>query len=300
MGENEAMQILITVVATVLVVGFLLYLGAQIAAVKFSLYPIRVHQFVSPGMMGFRQSSFEVETSDGVAIRGWIAHGEGDSVVICAHGYLVNRCEWVPVAQMLVPEGASMVFFDHRGHGRSGAAKVTLGRDERLDVLAVRQWVGKEFPGKRVILMGSSMGGVACALAAAEPGFDLDAMILDAPFRSMKEASDAWWLFLAGEMAAKWMRPTGWIGPWFLGFRPEDVRVDLALAKLDPTIPILLFFGSEDPIVPPSSAKLLEESVVGPVRAVMFDGSTHGAGRLHHPDVFRQELLDFVRGQKLL
>ncbi len=294
------MQILIAVILTVVVVAFLLYLGAQIAAVKFSLHPIRVHQFVSPGMMGFQQSSFEVEASDGVVLRGWVAHGDGETVVICAHGYLVNRCEWVPVAQTLVPEGATMVFFDHRGHGRSGAAKVTLGRDERLDVLAVREWVGKQFPGKKVVLMGSSMGGVACALAAEESGFELDAMILDAPFRSMKEASDAWWLFLAGEMAAKWMRPTGWIGPWFLGFRPEDVRVDHALAKLDPRIPVLLFFGSEDPIVPPTSAKLLEESVTGPVRAVMFDGSTHGAGRLHHPEVFRKELLGFMREHELL
>jgi uncharacterized protein len=294
------MEILITVVLTLAVLLGLIYVAAQFLAVRASLYPIRVHQFVSPGMMGFRQSSFEVVTSDDVKLRGWVAHGDGDLVVIAAHGYLVNRCEWVPVSQQVVPKGATMVFFDHRGHGQSGKAMVTLGRNERLDILAVREWVANAYPGKKVMLLGSSMGGVACALATREPGFEVDAVVLDAPYRTMKEASDAWWLFLAGNGAAKWMRPTAWIGPWFLGFKPEDIRVDEALSQLDTKIPVLLFFGSEDPIVPPRSAKLLEESVRGSVRAVMFEGSTHGAGRLEHPAEFREELEKFLVLHELL
>jgi alpha-beta hydrolase superfamily lysophospholipase len=294
------MEVILAILLTLAVVAGLIYVGIQVGAVKFSLHPIRVHQFVSPGMMGFDQSSFEVKTSDGVTIQGWVVEGHGDLVVVCAHGYLVNRCEWVPIAQQLVPKGASMVFFDHRGHGRSGAAKVTLGRDERLDVLAVCEWVNQRYPDKRLILLGSSMGAVACALAAAEPGLKVDALVLDAPFRTMKEASDAWWLFLAGQGAAKWMKPTGIIGPWFLGFRPEKVRVDDALAKLDHKIPVLLFFGSRDPIVPPDSAKELVASVNGPVHHVMFEGSTHGAGRLNHPAQFRNELGTFLARYELL
>lgn len=294
------MTVFLTFAATLAGLALLLYVAIQVAAVRASLYPIRIHQFVSPGMMGFRQSSFEVETLDRVPIRGWVAHGTGDLVVICAHGYLVNRCEWVPIAQQLVPKGATMVFFDHRGHGRSGRAKVTLGRDERLDVLAVLQWAKAEFPGRKLMLLGSSMGGVACALAAREQGGEVNALVLDAPFRSMKEASDAWWLFLGGEKAARWMKPTAWIGPWFLGFRPERIRVDHALSELSPDIPILLFFGGADPIVPPDSARLLVESVTGPVESVMFENSTHGAGRLNDPDLFRDTLARFLERHGLL
>ncbi|MBS1710115.1 MAG: alpha/beta fold hydrolase [Armatimonadetes bacterium] len=294
------MTIFLTVVATLAILAALLYVAVLIAAVRASLYPIRIHQFVSPGMMGFPQAGFEVVTKDGVPIRGWVAKGLGDLVVVCAHGYLVNRCEWVPVAQQLVPMGATMVFFDHRGHGRSGRAKVTLGRDERLDVLAVLEWVRQEFPGRKVMLLGSSMGGVACALAAREPGGEVDALVLDAPFRSMKEASDAWWLFLGGEMAARWMRPTSWIGPWFLGFQPEAVRVDHALSELGPDVPVLLFFGGLDPIVPPASAALLADSVKGPVQSVTFPDSTHGAGRLNDPELFKRSLAGFLDRHGLL
>ncbi|MFM9872459.1 MAG: alpha/beta hydrolase [Fimbriimonadaceae bacterium] len=294
------MEILITVVLTLAVLLGLIYIGIQIGAVQASLFPIRIHQFLSPGMMGFEQTNIEVTTSDDVAIRGWAVRGKGDLVVVCAHGYLVNRSQWVPVAQQLVPKGASMVFFDHRGHGQSGKAKVTLGRDERHDVLAVLKWVRGEFPEKRVVLLASSMGAVASCLAAKEPGGEVDGLILDGPYRSMKEASDAWWLFLAGEGVAKWMRPTAWIGPWFLGFRPGDIRVDLALAELSDSVPVLFFFGGADPIVPLSSSKLLEESVKGPVKAITFEGSTHGAGCIHYPALFRDELEKFLVQHELL
>ncbi len=294
------MEIVITALVTLAVLLGLIYVGVQVGAVWASLYPIRIHHFLSPGMMGFKQSNFEVTTADEVVIRGWATKGEGDLVVVCAHGYLVNRSQWVPVAQQLVPKGASMVFFDHRGHGNSGKAKVTLGRDESQDVLAVLKWVRSEFPGKKVAMLASSMGAVASCLATKEPGGEVDALILDGPYRSMKEASDAWWLFLAGAGVAKWMRPTAWIGPWFLGFRPEEIRVDNALAEVGESVPVLFFFGGADPIVPLASAKLLEESVKGPVKAVTFEGSTHGAGCIHYPAIFREELENFLVRHKLL
>lgn len=294
------MEIVITALVTVFVLAALLYLLVLVGAVWASLYPIRIHQFMSPGMMGFDQTSFEVKTQDDVAIRGWVTKGTGDLVVVCAHGYLVNRCQWVPVAQQLVPQGATMVFFDHRGHGQSGKAKVTLGRDERMDVLAVLEYVSAEFQDKKIMLLGSSMGGVASVLAARDFGDKVNAMVLDAPFRSMKEASDAWWFFLAGEGVAKVMRPTAWIGPWLLGFKPEEVRVDHALTEISSDVPVLFFFGGADPIVPPKSAKVLEESVQGPVKSIMFEGATHGAGCFNNPKRFRDELNEFIRRHDLL
>lgn len=288
------MEILITVLVTLAVLLGLIYFGVIVGAVRASLFPIRIHQFLSPGMMGFGQTNFEVKTDDDVAIRGWATKGSGDLVVVCAHGYLVNRSQWVPVSQQLVPKGASMVFFDHRGHGQSGKAKVTLGRDERQDVLAVLNWVRAEFPGKKIVMLASSMGAVASCLATQEPGGEVDALVLDGPYRSMQEASDAWWLFLGGAGVAKWMRPTAWVGPWLLGFKPGEIRVDLALAKLGSHVPVLFFFGGADPIVPLSSAKLLEESVPGPVKAVTFEGATHGAGCIQYPAIFRDELEKFL------
>ena len=293
------MEILISVVATLVIFIFIIYFAVQYGAVRASLFPVRIHQFLSPGSMGFAQEDFEVQTSDGVLISGWVTPGKGNLVVVCAHGYLVNRCQWVPISQLLVPKGATMVFFDHRGHGRSGRAKVTLGRDEKLDILAVLDYVSKLYPDKNVMLLGSSMGAVACSLAATESD-QVKGLVLDAPFRSMKEASDAWWLFLAGPVAAKVMRPTAWIGPWLLGFKPEEVRVDHAFSQLSSNIPILLFFGGEDPIVSPSSAKILEQSVRGPVRAISFKGATHGAGCIQNPQTFRRELLMFIEEHKLL
>lgn len=284
-----ALGILLGVVLTLVAA----YAGAQYAAVKLSIRPPRVHQFVSPGALGLPQETFQAKTEDGVLIDGWLVDVPGETVIVACHGYLVNRCEWVPSGVFLAGAGCACVFFDHRGHGRSGAAQVTLGRDEKMDVIAVLEKIKTRFPDRKIVLLGSSMGAVASVLAAAERPELVDGMILDAPFRSMKEASEAWWLFLGGEAADKWMRPTRLIGPRVMGFDPGTVRVDEAMARTGGK-PVLLSFGTKDPIVPVASAQAIADANSGPTKVIWFEGATHGAGRMYEADRFRQEILSFL------
>lgn len=288
------------VLAGVLLTLLLVYGAVQWAVVALSLKPIRVHQFVSPGMMGYPQTEFAVTTGDGVRISGWDVSVPGDVVVVACHGYLLNRCEWVPVSSFLVERGVSMVFFDHRGQGRSGSAKVTLGRDEARDVLAVLGYVRERHEGKKVVLLGSSMGAVAAALAAEGlPQGSLAAMVLDAPYRNLVEATQGWWPFLGGRLLEVLMAPTRFLGPLTLGFRPESVQVDEALSR-GPVVPVLLMYGTEDPIVPRASAEAMAMAAPGPAELVWFEGATHGAGRLLYPELFQSATLDFLERHGIL
>ncbi len=281
--------ILIGLVAAVVLV----YVSVIFGLTHFSLYPPRIHQFVSPAALGFAQEPFETVTKDGVTIRGWYVPGESDVVFVACHGYLVNRCEWVPTLSFLGQSGASFVFFDHRGQGQSSRAKITLGRDEAQDVEAVLAWVAERAPGKKTVALGSSMGAVAAVLAGSANPDRFDALILDGPYRSLDEASRAWWLFLAGKTAQSILAPSTWVGPLFIGFSPKGVKVDEAISKLEGT-PILLCSGTEDPIVPVESAKAILAKAGSNARAVWFDGCTHGAGRLVHSRQFEGEVTKFL------
>lgn len=285
-------------------IGFVLfvllaYLGGIFGVTLFSLRPPRIHQFVSPGALGYPQESFETTTEDGVIIRGWFVQGESDVVFVACHGYLVNRCEWVPTVTFLGQTGASFVFFDHRGQGRSGAAKVTLGPDESKDVDAVLDWLATHHPGKRVVLLGSSMGAVASTIAASRSPEKVDALILDGCFRNLDEASKAWWLFLGGKAAQRWLAPTVWIGPSLLGFSPKSVAIDQTISKLDGK-PILIFSGTDDPIVPVPAAQALHKAAGSQARIVWFEGATHGAGRLNHSKQFEGEVMEFLTEHDLV
>ncbi len=286
-----------TVIALLVILGLvLLYLGVITLIVRASLYPIRIQQFISPGYMGFPQTKIEAQSADGVHLDGWICGENPDLAIICVHGYLVNRCEWVPDCQFLIPKGATMVFFDLRAHGRSGRAKVTFGRDEAQDVEAIIAETRRLRPKAKIVLLGSSMGGTASIIAASRT--PVDALILDAPFWTLKEASDNWWTFLGGPKIAQIMRPASWIGPFLLGFNPAHMQIGEFARQIK--VPTLLFFGTEDPIVPRQSATQLHESFSGPKHMHWFEGSTHGAGRYNHPNLYRSAIVAFLTEHSIL
>ena len=290
---------LVFILLGILVFLGLMYVGAVWAVLAFSLRPIRVFQFISPGMLGYPQEEVQMTTSDGVKIVGWWTPGESDLVFISVHGYIMNRCEWVPTLSFLGERGISTLHIDLRGHGRSGAGKITFGKNESLDVEAAIEWVRAKVPGKKIVLMGSSMGGVASVLAATRHADVVSGLILDGTLRNLDEGMRGWWPFLGGKPLAMAMSPSIYIAPIILGFQPSTVDVDKALAKLS-EIPVLLLYGGSDPLITRESIEQMKVATGANGRLVMFDGATHGAGRLNDPMRFKKEVLGFLKDYELI
>ena len=275
------------------------YLGVLIAAGVVSLFPPRVFQFLSPGQLGYPQENVRFETEDGVSLAAWWVPQDGNTVVIACHGYLVNRSEWVSTITFFGPKEISCLFFDHRRQGSSGGDKIGLGQSERADVHAAIEFVKSRKPEAKIVLLGSSLGGVAAVLAAAERPDTVDALILDSPYRTLDEALRGWWPFLLGKSWAALLSPTRWVARLVLGFRPADVRVDKALRKLHDK-PILLSYGDRDPLVPKESIERMVESAGPDTHLLLFEGATHGAGRMANPARYRDEVLEFLRSYDLI
>jgi pimeloyl-ACP methyl ester carboxylesterase len=121
-------------------------------------------------------TALALTTDDGVrlAARWWRPHGDdgrGEAVaVVVVHGFCASQhapaVELVALRQAAV--GRRVLTVDLRGHGRSGGV-TTLGHLERLDVDAAVQAARADHD--RVVVVGSSMGGVATIdHLAAGPG----------------------------------------------------------------------------------------------------------------------------------
>lgn len=292
-------------VITGLVIGgaVLLWLLVVLVVVRLSLFPPRIHQWVSPGFMGWPQETVYFTTSDGIKIHAWWTPGKLDeTVVVCFHGYLANRSEFVPLIARWGPTGASFLFVDHRGHGRSGGAKVTLGRNEAHDAAAALAWAREQRPNAKVIALGGSMGAVAAIRAVAQNPDLADALVLDAPYRTLHEASKNWWGFLAGGGLGHLMRPATPLSGLLLGFDPKSVDMEADLRSLQSRSPkpVFLAYGEVDPIVPESSRQAVRAAAGDRVTYVEFPGATHGAGRLQDPALFVGGVLDFLRLRGLL
>src|SRR5262245_43236084 len=108
------------------------------------------------------------ETEDHVKISGTV-FGAGDTAVILAHMNNSDQSAWQPFAKELAQQGFTALTFDFRGFGKSGGHPQVglLDRDVRAAEAFLRD---KGFP--RVVCVGASMGGTACAKAALSPGLD--------------------------------------------------------------------------------------------------------------------------------
>jgi pimeloyl-ACP methyl ester carboxylesterase len=118
-----------------------------------------------------RSDPVEVIASDGVRIHTEVEHSIGapdDLTIIFAHGFALNSDEFHYQRRDL-RHLARMVFYDHRGHGRSEIGDLSSLRIDQLaaDLDAV---ISTTTPSGPIVLVGHSTGGMAVqALAAQRP-----------------------------------------------------------------------------------------------------------------------------------
>ncbi|HMS54544.1 MAG TPA: alpha/beta fold hydrolase [Fimbriimonadaceae bacterium] len=266
-----------------------IYLLILIVVTWISLHPIRIPQFISPGLIGLPQQDVEFETEDGLKLRGWWVPGTGEKgVIVFAHGYLMNRCEFVPVAIRMNQLGYSCLLFDLRAHGRSQGKKCGLGWLERYDAKAAVLFARTKMPHSKVVYIGSSMGSAAGAFAAAELSGLVDAIVIDSAYSKLQGAILGWWNFLGGKWLRALFAPMTWIGIPFIGFNP--FKVDVARAVSQITEPILFIHGEADTLATAEDARRNIKHARDPKEELWFPGRNHAEFRWEEPEKYLSEL----------
>jgi acylglycerol lipase len=106
----------------------------------------------------------------------WRPDGEARAVLAICHGYAEHSGRYAQVAADLNARGYVVEALDLRGHGRSSGERVAVEHyDEHLDDLdGFLDRVRQRNPGKKVFLLGHSMGGgiVTSYVIARDHGVD--------------------------------------------------------------------------------------------------------------------------------
>ncbi len=303
------------------------YLLILLGIAWISLHPYRIPIFLSPGGLGCSQEDVEFTTSDGITLRGWwvdacktpplqrngtagevserselggganAARPQPSAVAIVSHGYMMNRSELSPLAPLLASRGISSLYYDFRAHGRSGGRKSYLGFKERLDIAAAIALARQRHPGCKIVLIGSSMGAAASALAAGEDP-SINGLVLDCSYSRLPSAVLGWWRFLGGKVLATILAPTPILCMPMAGFNPYKVDVAESLTRAG-DVPVLFFHGDCDTLALPSEAKRNQEACKGPTKIVWMKNCGHAEGRWIHPGLYNSELVAFLEEQVL-
>ena len=92
----------------------------------------------------------------------WLPDESPRAVLLVAHGFAEHSGRYGNLVNHFVPKGYAVWALDHRGHGRSDGERVQVERftDYLTDLKTFYDIVRKENPGKKIFLIGHSMGSM--------------------------------------------------------------------------------------------------------------------------------------------
>jgi dienelactone hydrolase len=231
---------------------------------------------VSFGQLGARREAFDVRAPDGVLLRGWkvrAAHPNGSWVVLF-HGVADNRMGVLEHSRFLLRAGYSVTMMDTRAI---------------LDEL-----VATEHPA-HIFALGESMGaGIALQSAAVDPR--IEAVVAEAPFASIREASYDYAGLQKYPLLGKTLfAPGAWVmlarGQALAGFPAVNVSPERAVASRP--FPVFLICDAEDTTLPCRHAERIYAAATGPKSLWIVPQAYHTAALGYQPNEFKRRVLHF-------
>lgn len=215
--------------------------------------------------------------------------------VILFHGYGANKSDLINEAIQYYRMGYTAILVDFRGAGNSGGDVCTIGYKEAEDVMAVFEWIkGLYKPEGKVILHGNSMGAAAIMRAVAELDIQPDALVLECPFGSLRQAVANRFnmLGIPAHPLAECLTYWGGHHHNFIAF--DFAPVDYA-KKI--TVPTLLLYGQKDQRVTRGETEEIFENLAGKKEMVLFHHLKHEPYFTNSPDKWFYEVSWFLKEQ---
>ncbi len=261
--------------------------GAVLVQVEVVVRPL------SPTDVGLEWSEASFTDAAGRVLRGWYVPPPAAALpapaVAYGHGNGTDRRHFLGVAWAVHEAGFAQLLFDFAGRGESEGSTISLGPHEAeglraaLDFLASRPGIDAG----RLALAGRSMGAAAAILEARDDP-RVRALALDSPFTDLAGLVD-------DALRARHLPPVLFRPPAFAvaairaRFEPLRVRPIDAVAGI--RVPILLFHGEDDRLVPFADAREIAAAAAGPVELVPLPGAGHNTPR---PDDYGERIAAFL------
>jgi acylglycerol lipase len=233
-------------------------------------------------------TSFIMPDGARLPYRVWRPTGEVRAVVLALHGFNDSRDAFEYPGPGLAAAGILLVAPDQRGFGTAPGRGLWAGKDTMVDdAVTMAALLRARHPGKRLLMMGESMGGAVVMCAATERGPQVDGYVLLAPAVWGRARMN--FLMQGGLWAASTFLPGLAVGAGPIRVTPSDNREALIRLSRDPltlrttrfdtlrglvdlmdaalaaapsfTAPGLFLYGGRDELVPPRATRAMWRSL---------------------------------------
>ncbi len=253
--------------------------------------------------MKYREESFNGVGNIEIYYQNWSPDLNSRGVIALVHGMGEHSGRYMNVVNYFVPLGYTVYGFDHRGHGKSQGKRghVMSWSEFRQDVGTYIQIIKTECAGQPVFLMGHSLGGLVVLDYSLHHPEGIRAVIASSPALS-KPGIPGILLFISKIMSKIWPGLTvkTKLKIEAISRDPEVIRDykndplvhsmasarlgtefnncrEATLAKANEfSLPLLIYHGKEDCIVPPQGSREFYEAMTTEDRELhLFDGGYH-------------------------
>lgn len=251
---------------------------------------------------GFKQLC--IKSSDGLELNGklFAKNKFPRAVVIAVHGYHSGGIrDMGRFAELYLKLGFDYLIISQRAHENSKGVYITFGAKESLDVLewikAIRKFYDNSIP---IILHGLSMGAATVIMAAGnnqikklKEKHNIVCCIADSPYRDI--LSQARYLMQDRCIISQEVNLA-----IFKGYIKNTSHINIkttspvkAAANLD--IPILLFHGKWDKLIPAYNSQIIFDNVRHQNKKIVYvEGAGHVCSYVVNPDLYEFEFKNFI------
>jgi uncharacterized protein len=262
--------------------------------------PNRKKDYDCVGRVAFgKLEPISLMTSDGIKLHAWVQlslKAPSNRWVLLLHGYRSNREILQTRRRFFVRRGYHALLLHFRGHGSSGAARISYGFNERMDVKAAIEFIRSVHPGQPVEIGidGVSMGAAATAYAVAWESINPDWVILESCYDNISKAlANRLGEHVSTPFVPVFARPLEFVGKHVFQLPMESLNPVKALEKIH--CPVLVLAGDSEKVLKASEVEQLYQSIPEPKRLMFFPEATHEDLLLHDPRRFIKAVSSFLR-----
>lgn len=265
-----------------LVAGVILCQGC---ASRLLYYPTD-REYGRPSDAGYRYEEVTFPSRDGTRLAGWFvpAVGPPKGTILHFHGNAQNMTAHFAFVSWLPREGFNVFVFDYRGYGKSEGRPGRKGVHEDSCAALAYLRSRPDIDTSRLLILGQSLGGANALAAIHSEGADgIRAVALDSSFYSYR---------LIARDTIKHIPVLGLLR-WPLSFVViSNAKSPSATIGRLPPIPVLIFHGADDRVVPFRHGRLLFERAGEPRTLVAIPRGGHTVALVHQDPAFRKQLVD--------
>lgn len=255
-----------------------------------------------PDWAGLSIEDHRIATSDGHQLGAWLVRGHPDrAAILILHGNNASRSASRGVMRFLADRGHGVLAITFRAHGDSSGDINDVGYSARHDVAAAVDFLRRELPDRKVVIVAQSLGAAAAIYGAGECAGEVDGYFLESPYLNLK--------------TAVWNRCENYLIPpfdcaaylalrlWAPVFLPVDVDLldtSRHVGDIPAHVPVVFLAGDEDRHARIEEVKALHGQIQSHARLKTVPGCAHTQVLQNHPEIYHEtivELIDRVEGR---